>query len=134
MPSLLDGIRVPAPAGRPRTRPDAVAADRAYSSRANRAHLRRRRITAVIPEKTDQQASRKRKGVGRRTARSLRPAALQEAHHRRTLLPEGAGLPGVCRQDVADPVANCLVCCAAHWAAAAATGIVGSTNHAASRP
>lgn len=45
-----------------------------------------------------------------------------------------AGLPGACRQDVADPVANCLVCCAAHWAAAAATGIVGSTNHAASRP
>jgi len=36
--------------GRPRTRPDRVRADKAYSSRANRARLRRRRIGAVIPE------------------------------------------------------------------------------------
>ncbi|SDP98604.1 transposase, partial [Lentzea jiangxiensis] len=42
--------------------PGAVAADKAYSSKANRAYLRRRRITAVIPEKTDQQANRKNKG------------------------------------------------------------------------
>lgn len=60
--TVLDQIRVPGPAGRPRTRPDAVAADKAYSSKANRAYLRRRRITAVIPEKTDQQANRKNKG------------------------------------------------------------------------
>lgn len=59
---VLDKIRVPGPVGRPRTRPDAVAADKAYSSKANRAYLRRRRITAVIPEKTDQQANRKKKG------------------------------------------------------------------------
>jgi transposase len=39
-----------------------VAADKAYSSRANRAHLRRRGIKAVIPEKADQAANRKRKG------------------------------------------------------------------------
>jgi transposase len=49
-------------ASRPRTRPGAVAADKAYSSRANRAYLRQRGITAVIPEKTDQAANRKRKG------------------------------------------------------------------------
>lgn len=55
-------IRIPGPVGRPRTRPTAVAADKAYYSKANRAHLRRRRITAVIPEKTDQQANRKKKG------------------------------------------------------------------------
>ena len=61
-PVLLDRVCVPGPVGRPRTRPDAVAADKAYSSRANRAYLRRRRITAVIPEKADQQANRKRKG------------------------------------------------------------------------
>lgn len=61
-PALLDQVRVPGPAGRPRTRPDAVAADKAYSSKANRAYLRRRGITAVIPEKADQQANRKRKG------------------------------------------------------------------------
>jgi transposase len=61
-PTLLDRVRVPGPAGRPRTRPDAVAADKAYSSKANRTYLRRRGIVAVIPEKTDQQANRKRKG------------------------------------------------------------------------
>lgn len=48
--------------GRPRTRPDAVAGDKAYSSRANRAHLRKRGIKAVIPEKKDQAANRKKKG------------------------------------------------------------------------
>ncbi|MFL1432697.1 MULTISPECIES: transposase, partial [unclassified Nocardiopsis] len=36
--------------------------DKAYSSRANRAYLRRRGIKAVIPEKADQAANRKRKG------------------------------------------------------------------------
>lgn len=59
---VLDKIRIPGPVGRPRTRPGAVAADKAYSSKANRAYLRRRHITAVIPEKTDQQANRKKKG------------------------------------------------------------------------
>lgn len=60
--AVLNKIRVPGEVGRPRTRPGAVAADKAYSSKANRAYLRRRRITAVIPEKIDQQANRKRKG------------------------------------------------------------------------
>jgi len=50
------------PVGRPRTRPGAVAADRAYSSRANRAYLRKRGIKAVIPEKRDQAANRRKKG------------------------------------------------------------------------
>jgi transposase len=50
------------PVGRPRTRPDAVAADKAYSSRANRAYLRKRKIKAVIPEKADQAANRKKRG------------------------------------------------------------------------
>ncbi len=60
--AVLDRLRVPGPLGRPRTRPRAVAADRAYSSRSNRAYLRGRGITAVIPEKTDQAANRRRKG------------------------------------------------------------------------
>ena len=47
---------------RPRTRPAAVAADKAYSSKANRAYLRRRAIRAVIPVKDDQAESRRRKG------------------------------------------------------------------------
>lgn len=63
---VLQRVRVRLPVGRPRTRPDAV--DKAYSSRANRASLRKRRIKAVIPEKKDQAANRKKKG-----SRSGRP-------------------------------------------------------------
>ncbi|MFF9691096.1 IS5 family transposase [Streptomyces sp. NPDC014623] len=59
---VLNQMRVRLPVGRPRTRPDAVAGDKAYSSRANRAHLRKCRIRAVIPEKKDQLANRKKKG------------------------------------------------------------------------
>lgn len=60
---LLNAIRVPRlGAGRPRTRPDALLADKAYSSRAIRSELRRRGIVAVIPEPRDQQGHRKRRG------------------------------------------------------------------------
>jgi transposase len=67
---VLEKVRVRLPVGRPRTRPDAVAGDKAYSSRANRTHLRKRRIKAVIPEKKDQAANRKKKG-----SRGGRPVA-----------------------------------------------------------
>jgi transposase len=59
---VLNQMRVRLPVGRPRTRPDAVAGDKAHSSRANRAHLHKRRIRAVVPEKKDQLANRKKKG------------------------------------------------------------------------
>ncbi|MEW2051113.1 IS5 family transposase [Streptomyces sp. NPDC005476] len=59
---VLAKVRIRLPVGRPRTRPDAVAGDKAYSSRRNRAHLRERGIKAVIPEKKDQAANRKKKG------------------------------------------------------------------------
>jgi transposase len=59
---VLENIRLRGPVGQPRTRPDAVLADKAYSSRANRAYLRKRRIKAVIPEKTDQAANRRKRG------------------------------------------------------------------------
>jgi transposase len=60
---LLNAIRVPRLGpGRARTRPDAVLADKAYSSRAIRAELRRRGIVAVIPQPRDQQGHRKRRG------------------------------------------------------------------------
>ncbi len=49
-------------ASRPRTRPDRMLADKAYSNRKIRGELRRRRITATIPEKTDQQKARTAKG------------------------------------------------------------------------
>ncbi len=48
--------------GRPRTRPDRVLADKAYTSAANRAYLRRRGIKATIPSKADQDANRRARG------------------------------------------------------------------------
>ena len=59
---MLQKIRVRLPVGRPRPRPDAGAADKAYSSRAHRSYLRKRGIKAVIPEKKVQAANRKKKG------------------------------------------------------------------------
>jgi putative transposase len=48
--------------GRPRTRPDKVRGDKAYSSKAIRELLRDKGITAVIPQPDDQIAHRKRRG------------------------------------------------------------------------
>ncbi|MFG2593892.1 IS5 family transposase [Streptomyces sp. NPDC048438] len=59
---VMARLRVPRPAGRPRTRPDLVLADKAYSSRAIREHLRTRGIRTVIPVPADQQANRRRRG------------------------------------------------------------------------
>jgi transposase len=60
---VLTGIKVPRLGdGRPRTRPDRILADKAYTSRANRAYLRRRGIKATIPSKIDQDLHRRRKG------------------------------------------------------------------------
>ncbi|UQW99309.1 IS5 family transposase [Streptomyces sp. RerS4] len=49
-------------AGRPRTRPERVRADKAYASRKNRAYLRRRGIRCTIPDKADQARNRKKLG------------------------------------------------------------------------
>ena len=48
--------------GRPRTRPGAAMGDKAYSSAANRAYLRKRGIKAVIPVKEDQKTHRRARG------------------------------------------------------------------------
>jgi hypothetical protein len=48
--------------GRPRTRPGAAMGDKAYSSAANRAYLRKRGIKAVIPVKEDQKNHRRNRG------------------------------------------------------------------------
>ena len=63
--------------GRPRTRPDAVLADKAYSSRAIRAHLSGRNIKAVIAIKDDQHTARLSKG-----ARGGRPPSFDKVHYR----------------------------------------------------
>ncbi|WP_144128389.1 IS5 family transposase, partial [Catellatospora sichuanensis] len=61
--AVLAAIRVPRQGpGRPRTRPDRVLADKAYSSRANRDLLRRRGIKATIPTPSDQAGHRRRRG------------------------------------------------------------------------
>ncbi|MFJ9714218.1 IS5 family transposase [Streptomyces sp. NPDC101234] len=48
--------------GRPRTRPDRVLADKAYTSRENRRYLRRRGISHTIPERLDQRRHRHNRG------------------------------------------------------------------------
>ena len=63
--------------GRPRTKPQRVRADKAYSSRAIRRELRRRGITAVIPQPSDQIAHRKRRG-----SRGGRPPAFDAADYK----------------------------------------------------
>lgn len=75
---VLGKIRVTRPGGgRPRTRPDLVLADRAYTSKANRDHLRRRGIKACIPSKADQDAHRRAKG-----SRGGRPPGFDPALYR----------------------------------------------------
>ena len=60
---VLDAIAVPRADGRGvRRRPDRVLADKGYSSKANRALLRARRIAATIPERADQLGHRRNRG------------------------------------------------------------------------
>ncbi|MCX5367244.1 IS5 family transposase [Streptomyces sp. NBC_00124] len=61
--NVMDRVRVPRPAGGPpRTRPDHVCGDKAYSSRRNRRYLRRRQIKHTIPEPKNQKVNRQRRG------------------------------------------------------------------------
>jgi transposase len=77
-PILLHHLRVSRIGpGRPRTRPDTVAGDKAYSSRAIRTHLRERGIGACIPEPDDQKGHRKRRG-----SRGGRPPAFDAERYR----------------------------------------------------
>ncbi|MFE2359015.1 IS5 family transposase [Streptomyces parvulus] len=63
MIEVLKRIRVPRPqGGHPRTRPDHLGGDKAYSSRRNRRYLRRRQIKHTIPEPKDQRANRRPRG------------------------------------------------------------------------
>lgn len=63
--------------GRPRTRPDLILADKAYTSRGNRGYARRRRIRVCIPSKADQDAHRKAKG-----SKGGRPPAFDPQEYR----------------------------------------------------
>jgi transposase len=79
---VLTRIRVPRRSGpgHPRTRPDRVLADKAYSSRSNRAYLRRRGIPATIPIKRDQQQHRRRKGSAGGRPPAFDPAVYRQRH------------------------------------------------------
>lgn len=73
---VLEQVKVPRPGGgRPRTRPDHVGGDKAYSSRRNRRYLRRRQIKHTIPEPRDQRANRQRRG----SKGGLPPASTQRS-------------------------------------------------------
>jgi transposase len=74
----MDQIRIRRQgAGAPRTRPGAALGDKAYSSAANRAYLRRRGIKAVIPVKEDQKNNRRARGQ-----RGGRPPAFDPGRYR----------------------------------------------------
>lgn len=63
LPPLLAALRVArAGPGRPRTTPTSLLADKAYSAAAHRAHLRKRGVKTVIPERSDQIRHRKNRG------------------------------------------------------------------------
>jgi transposase len=80
---LLDEIVVPRLRGRARSHPDAVIADRAYSSGVARRMLRGRGITAVIPQKSDEIAARRRRG-----RRGGRPPVFDEIRYKQRNLVE----------------------------------------------
>ena len=86
---LLSHLRVSTESpGRPRTRPDRLRADKAYSNRAIRTELRRRGITAVIPQPCDQIGHRLRRG-----SRGGRPPAFDPQDYKgRNVIERGFNL------------------------------------------
>ncbi|MFK8912697.1 transposase [Streptomyces sp. YS-3] len=76
---VLEKIRVPRIGlGRPRRKPDSLAADKAYSNGPCRDYLRSRGIRRTIPEKVDSQAARLRKG-----SHGGRPPAFDEERYKK---------------------------------------------------
>lgn len=52
----MDAVRIPQAAGRPRTRPQAVACDKGYSCRWIRQWLYHHKVRAVIPRKCNERS------------------------------------------------------------------------------
>lgn len=74
---VLDAIHVKrAGRGRPWKRPGKVRLDRGYTGKPCRSLLRRRRIRHLIPEKSNEQAARKKRG-----SRGGRPVAFSVADY-----------------------------------------------------
>jgi transposase len=75
----LEKIRVPRIGpGRPRKKPDRLAADKAYSNGPCGAYLRERGIRHTIPEKADSRAARLRRG-----SRGERPPGFDEKRYKK---------------------------------------------------
>ncbi|MFD6825053.1 IS5 family transposase [Streptomyces sp. NPDC060085] len=64
--------------GQPRTRPDHLLADKAYTSRHHRHYLRRRSIAHTIPERRDQRRHRLNRGP-----RGGRPTGFDSEHYKK---------------------------------------------------
>ncbi|MFD4175531.1 IS5 family transposase [Streptomyces anulatus] len=76
---VLEKIRVPRPGpGRPRKKPNSIAADKGYSNGRCRDYVQRRGIRHTIPEKIDSQAARLRKG-----SRGGRPPGFDEERYKK---------------------------------------------------
>jgi len=78
--TVLNAITIANPVGAPRRRPDRVLADKAYSSRANRAWLRDHRIKATIPTPADQAGHRKRRGDKGGRPHAFNPTIHKDRH------------------------------------------------------
>ena len=74
---LMAQLRIGRDTGRPRTRPDAVRGDKAYSSRAIRGHLRDRGIKAFSQSPTTRRATGSVAG-----SRGGRPVSLDDADYK----------------------------------------------------
>ncbi len=75
----MERIRVGrAGGGHPRTRPDHLGGDEAYSSRRNRRYLPRRRIKHTIPEPKNQRANHQARG-----SKGGRPVGFDKAIYKR---------------------------------------------------
>jgi transposase len=70
--ATLATVRVPQKRGRPRTRPKALVADRAYDSRELRQRLRRRGIKPTIPTFERRQRWKPKRGCPIKTGASYR--------------------------------------------------------------
>lgn len=86
--AAMDGVAIPQPLGRPRTRPRRLAGDKGYSYTRIRQWLRRHGIGAVIPQREDPRANHRG-----------RPLSFdKEAYRRRSIVEQCVGWLKECRR------------------------------------
>jgi len=86
--AAMDGVAIPQPLGRPRTRPRRLAGDKGYSDPRIRQWLRRHGIGAVIPQREDPRANHRG-----------RPLSFdKEAYRRRSIVEQCVGWLKECRR------------------------------------